>query len=53
MKIKQYDKVILNTGETAYIVEILEEDKLFIADIDRNDDCDNECITIEEISKIL
>lgn len=33
--IKQYDKVLLKSGEYAYIVEILEKDKAYVADIDK------------------
>ena len=53
MKICQYDRVILKDGSEASIVEILEEGKVFIADIDRNGDTDNEIISIDDITDIL
>ncbi|MFM1534387.1 hypothetical protein ABGF38_04155 [Helcococcus ovis] len=37
MTIKQYDKVLLKSGEFAYIVEILEKDKAYVADIEKED----------------
>ncbi len=49
MKICQYDRVILKDGNEASIVEILKENKVFIADIDRNGDTDNEIISIDDI----
>lgn len=51
--IKQYDKVLLKSGHIAYIVEILEEDKVFIADIDKDDDTYTETIYMDDIKKIL
>ena len=53
MKISQYDRVILKDGNEASIVEILEESKVFIADIDRNCDTDNEIISIDDIADII
>lgn len=38
MTIKQYDKIILKDGRTATIVEVLEEGKAYIADVDLPDD---------------
>lgn len=37
INIKQYDKVLLQSGEYAYIVEILDQGKVYIADIDKDD----------------
>lgn len=34
MKISQYDSVILKDGRTATIVEVLEENTAYIADVD-------------------
>lgn len=34
MKIKRYDKIILKDGRTATIVEILENDVAYLADVD-------------------
>lgn len=53
MKVKLYDRVLLKDGNKASIVEIFEEDKLFLADIDRNGDTDTDELSIEEIEKIL
>ncbi len=53
MKIKQYDRVLLKDGNEASIVEILKEDEIFIADIDKDGDTYTEELTISEIkSKI-
>lgn len=53
MKIRQYDRVLLKNGNEASIVEIFEEDRLFLADIDRDGDTYTEDLKIEEIKKIL
>lgn len=53
MKIRQYDRVLLKDGNQASIVEIFEEDKFFLADIDRDGDTYTEELRIEEIEKVL
>ena len=53
MKIKLYDRVLLKDGSKASIVEIFEEGKAFLADIDRNDDTDTDEISMDEIEKVL
>lgn len=53
MKIKQYDRVLLKDGNEASVVEILEEDKVFIADIDKHGDTYTEDLTIEDIETII
>lgn len=53
MKISQYDRVLLKDGNKASIVEIFVEDKVFLADIDRNGDTDTEELKIEDIEKII
>lgn len=53
MKIEQYDKVELTSGEWAYIVEIFEEGKAFLADIDRDGDTYTEDVTIDMIEKVF
>lgn len=53
MKIKQYDRVLLTDGNQASIVEIFEEDKLFLADIDKDGDTFTEDVKIEEIKEVL
>ena len=37
MSIKMFDKILLKTGETAYIVEIYEQGVAYEADIDKAD----------------
>lgn len=53
MKIKQYDRVLLKDGSKASIVEVFEEGKLFLADIDRGGDTDTDELGIDEIEMIL
>ena len=53
MKIKLYDRVLLKDGSEASIVEIFEEDKVFLADIDRNGDTDTEELKVTEIEKVI
>ena len=53
MIIKQYDRVLMKDGSKASIVEIFEDKKSFIADIERNDDIDTEEIGIDDIKKVL
>lgn len=53
MKIKQYDRVLLKDGTKASIVEIFEENKFFLADIDKDGDTYTEELRIEEIQKVL
>ena len=53
MKIRQYDRVLLKDGNEASIVEIFEEDRLFLADIDKDGDTYTEDLKIEEIKKVL
>ena len=53
MKIRQYDRVLLNDGCEATIVEIFEEDKVFLADIDKDGDTYTEELSIDKIQKII
>ena len=53
MKTSQYDRVLLKDGTKASIVEIFEEGKLFLADIDKDGDTYTEELRIEEIQKVL
>ncbi len=53
MKIKQYDRVLLKDGNKAYIVEIFEDGKLFLADVDKDGDTYTEDVRIEEIEKVV
>ena len=48
------DKVLLKSGETAYIVEIYEQGVAYEADIDRKDgSIDTETISHNDIEKIV
>ena len=52
--IKQYDKVKLVNGNYAIIVEILETDKAYIADIDlANGDCTTDTIFHMDIAALI
>ena len=53
MKIKQYDKVLLKDGDTAFIVEIFGEGKAFLADIKRKSGTETDWLKPDEIKKIL
>lgn len=53
MKIKQYDRVLLADGNKAFIVEIFEEDKLFLADIDKDGDTYTEEVSVDKIKEII
>ena len=54
MKIELFDKVVLQTGESGYIVEILEGNKAYIADIDLEDgDIDTRFIDYADIIKVI
>lgn len=51
---KLYDKVLLKTGETAYIVDVYEPGKAYEADIDRkNGDTETDTIYQDEIEKVV
>ena len=53
MKIDVYDKVILKTGEVAYIVEILGDGKCFVADIDYADGTSTDFIYPKDILQVI
>ena len=53
MKIKQYDRVLLKDGHEAYIVEIFDNGKAFLADVDKDGDTFTEEIQADDIEKIL
>lgn len=53
MKVRQYDRVLLKDGTQASIVEIFEEGKFFLADINKDGDTYTEELRIEEIQKVL
>lgn len=50
-KIDQYDKVLLKDGCTAYIVEIFEDGKAFLADIDKPSGTTTDWIKSDEIQE--
>lgn len=51
--IEMFDKVLLKGGETAYIVEIFDNGKAFLADIDRTDGTVTDMVYPEDIERIL
>jgi len=52
--IKQYDEVILKSGKSAVIVEILEAGKAYIADIEiEKDDWETEHVWHDDIKSII
>lgn len=54
MEIEMFDKVLLKTGETAYIVEIYEQGVAYEADIDKADgSIETDTIKHADIEKIL
>jgi hypothetical protein len=53
MKIEQYDRVLLKDGNRASIVEIFDEGRTFLADIDKDGDTYTEEIKIDDIKKVL
>ena len=54
MIIKEFDKVLLKTGETAYIVEIYEQGVAYEADVDKADgNTETETISHTDIERIL
>lgn len=48
-----FDKILLKGGETAYIVEIFDNGKAFLADIDRTDGTETDVVYLEDIDRIL
>jgi len=53
MSIEIYDKVLLKSGETAYIVEIFDGGKLYLADIDKAEGTETDWLDPEEIESVL
>lgn len=53
MKIKQYDRVLLKNGDYASIVEVFDDGKVFLADIDRKDGTETDWLNLEEIKEVL
>lgn len=53
IKIKEFDKVCLQTGEIAYIVEILESGKAYIADVSNANGTETIYIEQKDIQKLV
>jgi hypothetical protein len=53
MAIKQYDRVLLRTGESAYIVEILGGDACYVADVDTDGGTITKFVYSGEIETVL
>ena len=53
MNVEQYDRIQLISGETGYVVEVLEKNKAFIVDVERNNDYDNEIVFYDHVKKII
>lgn len=53
MKIEEYDRVLLTDGNQATVVEIFDDGKLFLADIDKDGDTYTEEVKLEDIKKVL
>lgn len=53
MIIKLYDRVKLKSGYEASVVEILEDKRAYICDIDRDDDTYTEFVNYDEIEKVI
>lgn len=54
MEVRMFDKILLKTGEIAYIVEIYEQGVAYEADIDKADgSIKTDTIKHDEIEKIL
>ena len=53
MKIQMFDKVLLKSGNTAYIVEIFDGGQSFIADIDIDEDTITDYIKLDDIEEVI
>ena len=54
MEVKEFDKVLLKTGETAYIADVLKSGVAYVADIDKADgDTETEIIEHKDIEAVL
>lgn len=54
MEINEFDKVLLKTGEIAYIADILKRGIAYVVDIDKADgDIETEVIEQEDIVRVL
>ena len=53
MKIRLYDRVRLKSGYAASVVEIFDDGKGFLADVDRDGDTYTEEMSIDEIETVM
>lgn len=53
MKIEQYDRVVLKDGHEASIVEVFDDGKTFLADVDKDGDTFTEEIQANEVEKVV
>lgn len=53
MNIHLFDKIILKSGITAYVVEILGDGKCFVADIDYEDGTSTEFVYPDQIEQVV
>ena len=53
MKIEPYDQVLLKDGDTAFIVEIFDDGKSFLADIDRKGGTETDWLKPEDIKRVI
>lgn len=53
MIIKLYDRVKLKSGYEASVVEILENTRVYICDIDKEDDTYTEFVNRDDIEKVI
>lgn len=54
MALEMFDKVLLKSGEVAYIVEIFKDGEAYLADIDKHDGwTDTDYVFPDDIEKVL
>lgn len=53
MNLNQYDKVLLYSGEYAYIVEMFDDGRVLLADIDKETGTETDWIKSEDIKEIV
>lgn len=53
MKIDLYDRVKLKSGYEASVVKILENTRVYICDIDKEDDTYTEFVNRDDIEKVI
>lgn len=53
MSIEQYDKVLLKDGDTAFIVEVFDDGKAFLADIEREGGTETDWLRPDDIKMTI